>query len=55
MSLLAGDGDSGAAAIFEAAAAAVVGRHSRGVLESTSSEQAGLVRGGDGPGRDQRL
>ena len=54
MSLLAGDGDSGAAAIFEAAAA-VVGRHSRGVLESTSSEQAGLVRGGDGPGRDQRL
>ena len=52
MSLLAGDGVSGAGVVFEAA---VVGKHSRGVLESTSSEQAGLVRGGDGPGRDQRL
>ena len=44
-----------AVAVFVVVVADVAGVHSRGVFGSTGFEQAGLGRGGDGPGRDRRL
>ena len=44
-----------AVAVVVVVVADVGGVHSRGVFGSTGFEQAGLGRGGDGPGRDRRL
>ena len=56
--LLVGDDGSRAVGVFVVGGVGVVvvgGRHSRGAFESTGFVQAGLDRGGGGPGRDRRL